>query len=66
MTGNGQGAKGEGVYMGKDSFVSGTRINRRIEMLSKPGGVDIDKRLNSRVNRLNRIGARRSHRRGLV
>ncbi|HEX9897567.1 MAG TPA: hypothetical protein VGA85_07930 [Dehalococcoidales bacterium] len=52
--------------MGKDSFVSGTRINRRIEMLSKPGGVDIDKRLNSRVNRLNRIGARRSHRRGLV
>lgn len=52
--------------MGNKVFVSGSRINRRMDMLSKPGGLDIDAKLNRRVSRLDKIGTkRRSRRRGL-
>ncbi len=49
--------------MGNKVFVSGTRINRRMDMLEKSGGLDIDRRLNARVARFDRIGTKRSRRR---
>jgi hypothetical protein len=44
-------------------FVSGTRINRRLDMLSTPGADGIDKRLNARASRLDRLGTKRRSRR---